>query len=81
MYKTYLISGVIHSVDPIFSSRGYARACFGDRIKYVSYEAKGRSLLFNFHRPIVVTEGDDPTRGWLTSDDDRNVDWIVEEVK
>ena len=74
------VSGIIHSVDPIFNEMGYARACFGKNIHSVRVKAEGRKLHFQVVGLMKVSDESslsELTQGLITGDD-TNVSWTVE---
>ena len=73
------ISGIVHSLDPILSPKGYARAVFNTPDR-VSVEVEGKKLYFTCYDKINVSPTDrviDITAGILRGDD-RNVTWNIE---
>ena len=73
------VSGTIHSLDPIISPKGYARACFNNPNE-VSVAAEGKKLHFicyTSHKMIGKASISDITDGILKGDDS-NVEWNIE---
>ena len=78
MYEV-TIAGIVHSLDPILSPQGYARAVF-TQPHNVSVEAVGKKLFFTCRHKVDVNGSDrleDITAGVLNGDD-RNVEWNLE---
>ena len=73
------VSGIVHSVDPILSPEGYARAVFNEPSN-VSVEADGKKLYFTLYRGIDVNGGDriEDILAGILNGDDRNVHWTLD---
>ena len=72
------VSGIVHSLDPIFSPTGYAKAVFTDTDN-LEVGADGKALLFKFTEPFITSSNlsiDNILNSLVT--ESRNVEWKLE---
>ena len=69
------VSGIVHSLDPIFSPTGYAKAVF-TTTQDLEVGANGKELLFKFTE-LFTTDCIDKLLSSLITES-RNVDWKLE---
>jgi len=74
MYKVK-VAGVVHSLDPIFSPSGYAKAVF-TTTDDLEVGANGKELLFKFTQLFTTDCIDNLLSSLIT--ESRNVDWKLE---
>ena len=69
------VSGIVHSLDPIFSPTGYAKAVF-TTTDDLEVGANGKELLFKFTNEFNTECIDKLLSSLIT--ESRNVDWKLE---
>ena len=77
MYKIK-VAGVVHSLEPIFSPTGYAKAVFSI-MDDLEVAAEGKKLLFHYTSPFYTTADQSIDRILkCIITEPRNVEWQLE---
>ena len=70
------VSGVVHALDDIYNTGGYARSTF-TTIENLDALAVGASLKFRFNKPFYTDDIDKLLNELIKGEDHSNVDWTL----